>query len=132
MIPLSYHYWITVSLRSALTSGRIDERFIVLDSDVPFEWRMMFVHCRYDLLVNIHLPNGPISNQPLHAFNLGTVQSPMRLVSPVMLAPGTKVKIELHNRFSEKRRWNRVTVMLIGDKQMPGDSILPENGSTSL
>jgi hypothetical protein len=121
MIPLPYRYWITASLRSARTSGRVDERVIVLDPDVPFEWQMMFVVCTYDLLVNVHLPNGPISKQPLHAFNLGTVDLPMRLMMPVMLAPGAKVKIELHNRFAEARRWNRVTVMLDGEKQMPGD-----------
>jgi hypothetical protein len=121
MIPLPYRYWITTSLRSARKSGRVDERVIVLDPDVSFEWQMMLVVCTYDLLVNVHLPDGPISNQPLHALNLGI----MRLLMPITLAPGAKVKIELYNRFAEHRRWNRVTVVLDGEKQMPGDPIIP-------
>jgi hypothetical protein len=125
MISLPYRYSITTSLRSARKSGRVDERVIVLDPDVPFEWQMMFVACTYDLLVNVHLPDGPISNQPIHAFNLGTVQMPMRLLMPITLAPGAKVKIELYNRFAEHRRWNRVTVVLDGEKQMPRDPIIP-------
>jgi hypothetical protein len=74
----------------------------------------------YDVLVEIKTSKGPLWKDPMHAFNLGSAQIPLRLIREVGFPPNSKMRIILHNTLSQGRKWNYVGINLIGEKEFMG------------